>query len=115
MRQMSRSLLDSGNGLSQRRPDLPGDEFFVAEAVQFAFGFFAAGDCEDLFEDFAADLFDAAAGEDFAGVDVHVVDHPLVHRRVGGDLDRRAGLAAVAAAAAGGEDHDVARRRPRGR
>ena len=89
------------------RPHGPRHEFFVAEAVEFALGFLAAGDGEDLLEDLAADVVDAAAGEDFAGVDVHVVDHPLVHRRVGGDLDRRHRLAAEATAAAGGEDHHV--------
>ena len=41
-----------------------------------------------------ADLLDRRAVEDHAGVDVHVVDHVLVQRRVGGDLDRRRRLAA---------------------
>src|SRR5690242_12603392 len=40
----------------QRRPDLPRHEFFVAVAVELALGFFAAGDGEDLFENFAADF-----------------------------------------------------------
>ena len=47
------------------------------------------------------------AVEDGAAVDVHVVFHALVQRRVGRDLDRRRGLAAEHAAAAGGEADDV--------
>ena len=40
----------------QRRPDFPGHEFFVADAVLFALGLLAAGDGEDLVEDLAADF-----------------------------------------------------------
>jgi hypothetical protein len=52
-----------------------------------------------------------SAVEDVAAIDVHVLDHPLVHRRVGGELDRRRRLVAEAGAAAGREDHDIGTRR----
>ena len=76
--------------------------------MDLALGLFPAGDGEDFFEDLAAGGFEGLAVEDFAGVDVHVVDHPLVHRRVAGDFDAGGGLEADAAAAAGGETDDVA-------
>ena len=47
------------------------------------------------------------AVEDRAAVDVHVVFHALIHRRVGRQLDRRRRLAAEHAAAPGGEAHQV--------
>jgi len=40
-------------------------------------------------EDLAADFFQRRAGEDCAGVDVHVADHVVVERRICGHLDRR--------------------------
>jgi hypothetical protein len=46
-------------------------------------------------EDLGADLVDRRAVEDDPGVDVHVVDHPVVGDRVGGDLEAGRGLAAV--------------------
>ena len=76
--------------------------------MDFAFGLFAAGDGEDFLKNFAAGGFEGLAVEDFAGVDVHVVDHPLVHRRVAGDFDAGGWLEADATAAAGGEADDVA-------
>ena len=45
--------------------------------------------------------------ENHAGVDVHVVDHVVVHRRVGGHLDRRRRFAAEDGAAPGREDQHV--------
>ena len=51
--------------------------------------------------------FHRLAFQDRAGVHVHVGDHPLVHRRVGGELDARRGLQAQHAAAAGREDQHV--------
>src|SRR5262249_38932281 len=62
---------------------------------------------QDLLENLPAHDVHRRAFEDNAGVDVHVVDHVLVHGRVGGDLDAGSGLAAEDAAAAGGEDQHV--------
>ena len=50
----------------------------------------AAGHVEDQLEEPAADALDRLAFQDRAGVEVHVVDHLLVHRRVGRHLDARA-------------------------
>ena len=47
------------------------------------------------------------AVEDGAAIDVHVVFHPLVHRRVGRKLDRGRRLAPEHAAAPGGEADEV--------
>src|SRR5438094_5556099 len=87
----------------------PGREFFVADAGQFTPGFFAAGHGYDFFEDAQADLSDGlGAVEDGAGIDVHVLLHPVVEGSVGGHLDARRRFAAINAAAAGGEDANVA-------
>ncbi len=72
-------------------------------------GALAGGDGEDFLEDAASDLLDGlGAVEDGAGVEVHVVAHPVEEGGVGGDLDAGHGLAAIDGAAAGGEDADVA-------
>ena len=47
------------------------------------------------------------AVQDHAGVDVHVVDHPFVHRRVRGHFDRGRRLASKAAAAPRRKDDHV--------
>ena len=60
-------------------------------------------------------VLDRHAVEDVAAIDVHVLDHALVHRRVGGELDRRHRLAAIGRAAAGGEGTGCWRRPPPGR
>src|SRR5262249_13190577 len=88
--------------------NLPRHKLVVPVPELFAFGFLAAGDRNYFVKNLAADALDAAAGQDFAGVDVHIVDHPLVHRRVAGHFDRRARLQAKAAAAARREDHHIA-------
>src|SRR5437764_1838731 len=91
------------------RAQNPRRELFVADSGQLAAGRFPAGDGDDFFEDTEADLLDSfGAVENGAGIDVHVILHPIEERRVRGDLDARRGFAAVNTAAAGGEDADVA-------
>ena len=58
---------------------------------------------EYLFEDQSADSFHRCSLQYYAGVDVHVIDHVLVHRRIGGHLDRWRWFAAEHRTAAGGE------------
>src|SRR5262249_43156260 len=82
-------------------------KLLVADALDFAFGLFAAGDGDNLLENLRTDALDRRAVEDLAGIDVHVVGHPLVQRRVRGDFDRRSRFAAVTASPAGGEHDDV--------
>src|SRR5580700_10217878 len=87
---------------SQRRTDLPGSEFLFTHAAQFALRLFAACDGQNLFEDLVADLLHGRAVQDGAGVDVHVVGHVVVERRIGGHFDRWGWFAAEYGAAAGG-------------
>ncbi len=54
----------------------------------------AAGHVENQLEEAAADALHRLAVQDRAGVEVHVVDHPLVHRGVRGQLDARRRLQA---------------------
>src|SRR5258708_13920472 len=102
------------------RADLPGLELVLAEAELLALGLLAASHVQDQLEDALAAFGHALrAVDDGAAIDVHVVGHALVERRVGRELDRGRRLAAEDRAAAGGEaDHvragsDLARRRYR--
>src|SRR6266850_2321223 len=93
--------------VSKRRPQNPRRELFIADSRQFALRSFPVRDGNNLFEDAHSNLFDSfGAVEDRAGVDIHVVLHPLVEWRVGGDLDAWRRLAAVNAAAASREHAD---------
>src|ERR1700692_4147523 len=94
--------------LSHRRPKHPRREFRAAEVETLAFGWLSGGGLEHEIKDaLAALLHGFLAVEDGAAIDVHVVFHALVHRRVGRKLDRRRGLAAEHAAAARGEADEV--------
>lgn len=75
---------------------LPGAEFQSADAVCLAAWLATRCDVQDGLEDLPSDVFHAGApiGDD-AAVDVHIIGHALVHRRIGGQLDARHGLAAV--------------------
>ena len=66
-----------------------------------------AGHVEDHVEEPAADVLDRLAFQDRTGVHVHVGDHPLVHRRVGRELDARRRLQPQHAAAARREDQHI--------
>src|SRR5438105_1886391 len=76
-----------GKNRSQRRPDRPRGEFFLADAVDLTLRLLAAGDRQNLFEYLPADNFHRRAFENDAGIDVHVVEHVMIKRRIGGDLD----------------------------
>src|SRR5579863_960305 len=68
------------------RPDAPGHEFLVAEAL--GAGTAARGYFDDEVEYFAADLLHGAlAIGDGSGVDVHVIRHAAVGIAVGRDFD----------------------------
>src|SRR5579871_845174 len=93
---------------SHRRAEHPGRKFGAAEIEAFALGRLAGSGLEHQLEDpFAALLHRFLAVEDGAAIDVHVIFHPPEHRRVGGELDGRRGLAAKHAAAAGGEADEI--------
>ena len=87
--------------------DGPRREFFVADPLSFAFCLLATRYRDDLFEDLFADFFDSRPVQDSASVDIHVVDHVVVHRRVCGNLDARHRFAAEAASSTGREESDV--------
>src|SRR5438067_501612 len=94
--------------LSHHCAQVPRDEFVRSEAVPFALAGLARGGGEHQLEDLAPRLRDRERSiQDLAAIDVHVVLHPLVHRGVGGDLDRRRGLAAVYRAAPGSKADEV--------
>src|SRR6186713_2536881 len=93
---------------SHRRAEHPGRELGTAEIKTLALGRLARGRLQDQLEDALATVLDALlAFEDGAAIDIHVLFHALVHGRVGRELDRRRGLAAEHAAAAGGEADEV--------
>src|SRR5262249_35503049 len=91
----------------QRRPDAPRRELLLADAVQLALRLLPRCHRENLLEDLFTHDLNRRALQNDAGVYVHVGFHMRVHRRVGGDLDRRGGFAAEHRAAAGGEDKHV--------
>src|SRR6516164_3610717 len=88
----------------QRRPNAPGRKFFLTDAAQLALSFLAAGHRQNLLEDLPAHYFYGRSFEDNAGIDVHVVDHVIVERRVGRHFDRGSGLATKNGASARRED-----------
>src|SRR5438105_1889871 len=103
---------------SHRSPKHPGRKLGAAEIETLALGRLAGCRFQHQLENaLAALLHGFLAFEDGAAIDVHVVFHALVHRRVGGELDRGGGLAAEHAAASRGEaDHvGAAGHLPRGR
>src|SRR4051794_9433876 len=66
----------------------PRIKFFVADPLGFALRLFSAGYRDDLFKNLAANLLQGRSVEDFSGVDIHVVDHTLIHGSVCRDLHR---------------------------
>src|SRR3990172_2320291 len=92
---------------SKRRAEDPGVELLRADAG-LVLGPLAGRDREDLFEDLLAELVEADAVEDFAGVDVHVRLLPGVELAVGRDLDRWGRLESEGGSSAGRERHEVA-------
>src|SRR6202035_4428980 len=89
-------------------PEHPGREFGAAKVKTLALGRLAGGGLEHQVENpLAALLHGLLSVEDGAAIDVHVVFHALVHRRVGRKLDRGRRLAAEYAAAPGGEADEI--------
>src|SRR6476659_2240758 len=64
-------------------------------------------DPQHLFENFLSLGLDRGPIENIAAVDVHVVGHASIHLGIGGEFDRRRGLAAESRSAARGEAHHV--------
>ena len=95
--------------ISQRRPDLPRHEFFVAVAVQLALGFFAAGDGRGSFRRFRGRRFRRCGR---ARISPALMSMSSIIRSYIGVLVATLivgqGLRPIAASAAGGEDHHVA-------
>src|SRR3990172_13272388 len=111
-------ICEKGENGSAGDADLPGHELVLAQAQFLAPGLVARGGAQDELEDLFTHLVHAGrAIHDLAAIDVHILLQLAVHRRIGGELDRRRGLAAERRAAAGGEAHHVgaARDLPRGR
>src|SRR5579871_6080507 len=67
----------------------PGIKLLVANPLRFAFGLLASCDSNHFLKNLASYLLDRRAVQDGTGIDVHVVDHPIVHRSIGGNLHRR--------------------------
>src|SRR4029078_9125277 len=99
---MTRQLASEGDPL-HRRANLLGHIFIVAIAEQLRLAALAGSDLQDFFEYLLALGRDRHTVEYVAAIDVHVVDHALIDRRVGGELDRGRWLATIGGAAAGGE------------
>ena len=55
------------------RADRPWHKFIVTNAMLFALGRFAAGNCQNLLEDFFADRVQGSPRQDPSCIDVHVV------------------------------------------
>ena len=79
----------------QRRPDAPRGELLLAHAVLLAARLLAARHGEDLLEDTLAHRLDRRARQDHARIDVHVLAHVVVQRRVRRDLEQRRVLADI--------------------
>src|SRR3954452_18557719 len=95
--------------VSHHRADLPRHEFVLAVAMLLALAALARGGGQHQPEDALAHGLDrGAAVDDLAAVDVHVLFLPLPQRRVGGDLQRRRGRAAIGRTASRGEADHVA-------
>src|SRR5437588_293839 len=94
-------LTPCASRLLKHRSKCPGRELLVAEALQLALGLLSPRDLDQFLEDLAADVLDRDAVQNYARVDVHVLDHSLVERRVRCDLENGRGLESEAGAAAG--------------
>src|SRR5450631_3367373 len=93
---------------SHRRAEYPWREFGAAEIKALALGRLARGGLEDQVENaLAARLHRFLAVEDGAAIDVHVLFHAPIHRRIGRKFDGWRGLAAEHAAAPRGEADEV--------
>ncbi len=93
---------------SQHRPDLPGVEFLFADALTLALGAFGHSATSRINSNIRRPALSTdSPSSTVPAFEVHVVDHPLVHRRIRGDLDARRRLQAEHAAAPGGENQDV--------
>src|ERR1700735_5182638 len=93
---------------SHRRAQHPWRKLSPAEVKALALGRLAGGGFQHEVENaLAALLHGFLAVEDGAAVDVHVVFHAPVHRRIGRELDRGRGLAAKYAAASGREADQI--------
>eukprot|EP01136_Pigoraptor_vietnamica_P022749 Opistho-1_new@6175 len=89
-----------GGRASHHRADWPRHELVLPVAVLLALGVRARGRGQHQFEDALAHLLDRGrAVHDLAAVDVHVFFLPLPQRRVGRQLERRRGRAAIGRAA----------------
>ena len=65
--------------------DHPGNKFFFAHAHHLGFGLFTGRTGNDLLENLLSLFLNARrAIDDVTAVDVHVIFHPQIHRRVGG-------------------------------
>src|SRR3990167_1287100 len=102
-----RSQLPPATG-SHRCADLPRLEFIVTDAQRFRLRLLPRRRGKNEVEDAPAVLLDGLlAVDDGAAVDVHVVGHAPVERGIRRKLERRCGLAAEHAAAAGREAEHV--------
>ena len=63
---------------SEHGPKHPGVELLLADARQLALGLLARGDSKDPLEDLGADLLQARAAQNAAGVHVHVLLLPPI-------------------------------------
>src|SRR5438874_4016299 len=87
---------------------VPGCEFFLTITIDLAFGSSARCSFENEAENLLSHLFHRCfAIRDLTAVDVHVLRHAAVHRRVGRELKARYRLAAEARTAPRGEADDV--------
>src|SRR5215471_11198657 len=87
---------------------MPRYELVIPQAQQLAFGRFAGRRAQNVLEDLLPHLWNVElAVEHEPAVDVHVLFEPLVHRRVGSELDGGRWLRAEHRAAAGCEADEV--------
>jgi hypothetical protein len=93
---------------AHRSPKHPRRELRTAEIKRLALGRLARGHLQHQIEDArSALLHGLVAIKNGAAIDVRVVFHAPIHRRVGREFDRGRGLAVEHAAAAGGEADQV--------
>src|SRR4030088_1226969 len=77
------------------RTEYPRREFIFAEAVHFTLGPLAGSGLDDEPENpFACLLHRRGAIQNFTAVDIHVFAHAAIHRRIGGQFQRRRWFAA---------------------
>src|SRR5260221_14418508 len=76
------------HGSSLKCPSqIPGCEFRLADTLRLALGLLTGGDGDEQIQQFIRRLGHIRAVEDFSGIEIHIIRHMLIRRRIAADLD----------------------------